>query len=532
MKKRLCSMVVILILIMTIIPANCVFAKKALKLNKSKVTMSVGDSVKLKVKNTKRSIKWKSSNKKVASVNKKGKVVAKKAGKTTITAKVKKKKLKCSVIVKQKANNAQSIPKPTNATIPETTKEVEIPTTSNQEQETTTEEQEEGYSGVSGKVYNKSGELIKNVQLKLYLSSEYEDKGYDGNYEELYINENGKYYINVEYNVPYSIIYGDYDEVHCEVGRITFNKNDNNKNMTLDLIKVKGKITMNGNTFNGYKDIYACDSSYDMHMYFCSLYNDESEYELYLTRKKKEYGLVIRSNGWEGSINYEKLNIPDDTDVINHDIDVNVKTIKANEIYELDLDQPYNTYNVEISESGVYCLQGINKSNVLFECSYQNANSSSSFDDCYIESNDWSDSNLQTYVLVENRKCTLHFRSNSNHDKVKIRLVKSNETVNKLELNQMKKWDFDEDNRIKYFSFKAEETGYYYINGTTSDKDNENYMWIDFTAPDNKEIYHNENGTLVKTWEDGLLINKGETAMVEIYCNGSTMSVSFEINKR
>ena len=46
-------------------------------------------------------VTWKSSNKKVATVNK-GTVKAKKAGKTTITAKVSGKTLKCSVTVKKK----------------------------------------------------------------------------------------------------------------------------------------------------------------------------------------------------------------------------------------------------------------------------------------------------------------------------------------------------------------------------------------------------------------------------------------------
>ena len=45
---------------------------------------------------------WKSSKKKVATVSKKGKVKAKKPGKTTITAKVGKKKYKCKVMLKEK----------------------------------------------------------------------------------------------------------------------------------------------------------------------------------------------------------------------------------------------------------------------------------------------------------------------------------------------------------------------------------------------------------------------------------------------
>jgi len=46
--------------------------------------------------------KWSSSKKSVATVSKKGKVVAKKAGSATITAKIGKKKYKCKVKVSRK----------------------------------------------------------------------------------------------------------------------------------------------------------------------------------------------------------------------------------------------------------------------------------------------------------------------------------------------------------------------------------------------------------------------------------------------
>ena len=55
---------------------------------------------------------WKSSKKKVATVSKKGKVKAKKPGKTTITAKVGKKKYKCKVVVKR--NNSIKVTKPSD----------------------------------------------------------------------------------------------------------------------------------------------------------------------------------------------------------------------------------------------------------------------------------------------------------------------------------------------------------------------------------------------------------------------------------
>lgn len=47
----------------------------------------IGKTVTLKVKNNKKKVKWISSNKKIATVSKRGKVKGKKAGKVTITAK-------------------------------------------------------------------------------------------------------------------------------------------------------------------------------------------------------------------------------------------------------------------------------------------------------------------------------------------------------------------------------------------------------------------------------------------------------------
>lgn len=70
------------------------------KLSKSKLTLSVGKTAKLKVKNYKGTVKWSSNKKKTATVNKKGVVTAKRKGNAIITAKAGKKKLKCKVTVK------------------------------------------------------------------------------------------------------------------------------------------------------------------------------------------------------------------------------------------------------------------------------------------------------------------------------------------------------------------------------------------------------------------------------------------------
>ena len=71
----------------------------SVKLSKTKATLSKGETLTLKVKGTKDKVTWKSSDKKVAAVSKKGVVTAKKEGKATITAKVGKKTLKCKISV-------------------------------------------------------------------------------------------------------------------------------------------------------------------------------------------------------------------------------------------------------------------------------------------------------------------------------------------------------------------------------------------------------------------------------------------------
>ncbi len=78
---------------------------KKIKLNKKKMELTVGESKVLKVKykpvKSKAKIVWSSSKKKVARVNKKGKVTAKSVGSAVITAKVKSSKIKarCKVSV-------------------------------------------------------------------------------------------------------------------------------------------------------------------------------------------------------------------------------------------------------------------------------------------------------------------------------------------------------------------------------------------------------------------------------------------------
>lgn len=80
-----------------------------IKLSKKSITLKVGKTRKLKVKYAKGDSvkKWKSSNKKIATVSKKGKITAKKPGTVKITVKLKSgKKAVCKV--KVKANKKKS----------------------------------------------------------------------------------------------------------------------------------------------------------------------------------------------------------------------------------------------------------------------------------------------------------------------------------------------------------------------------------------------------------------------------------------
>ena len=117
--KKSCKLLTVFLLAVTLGVfgnLNTVKAKSKIKISNSKITLTVRQSKTLKVKGTKKKPKWSSSKKSVATVSKKGKVVAKKAGSATITAKIGKKKYKCKVTVKNK-KKTQNTTKPTT-TVP------------------------------------------------------------------------------------------------------------------------------------------------------------------------------------------------------------------------------------------------------------------------------------------------------------------------------------------------------------------------------------------------------------------------------
>lgn len=108
--KQTFAWVLALMMIFSVFPATQVNAATKPKLSKIKITMTVGQSKKLKVKGISKKrakrIKWKSSKKKVVTVTKTGKLKARKAGKAVITAKIGKKKLKCKVTVKKRSKKS------------------------------------------------------------------------------------------------------------------------------------------------------------------------------------------------------------------------------------------------------------------------------------------------------------------------------------------------------------------------------------------------------------------------------------------
>lgn len=89
--------------------------KNVIKISKTKKKLDVGDSFTIRLKKNKKilSVKWKSTKKSVAKVNKKGVVKALKAGKTTIYAKYKGTKYKCVVTVKTPSKDTSKVKKQT-----------------------------------------------------------------------------------------------------------------------------------------------------------------------------------------------------------------------------------------------------------------------------------------------------------------------------------------------------------------------------------------------------------------------------------
>ena len=108
MKKVLTVLLSLLVVIGAFVIGAEVPAQAAtVKLSKKSVKLEVGKTKKIKVKGTKESVTWSTSDKKVATVRKKGKITAKGAGECTITAKVGSKTLTCKVTVTAKKSSSK-----------------------------------------------------------------------------------------------------------------------------------------------------------------------------------------------------------------------------------------------------------------------------------------------------------------------------------------------------------------------------------------------------------------------------------------
>lgn len=107
MKKAMVTMMMVVFAAMLLMVAP---VQAASKTKTTKVTMKAGQSKTLRVK-TAGKVKWSSSNKAIVSVNKKGKIVARRAGKAKITAKYGKKKAVFVITVKSTPCVASSIRK-------------------------------------------------------------------------------------------------------------------------------------------------------------------------------------------------------------------------------------------------------------------------------------------------------------------------------------------------------------------------------------------------------------------------------------
>lgn len=95
---------------------KCKVTVKNVSLSKTKVTLEKGKSITLKL-NGNKVTKWSSDNKKIATVNSKGKIVAKGVGTTTIKAKAKNgKTYKCKVVVNKKESKKDLYPDTSNYT--------------------------------------------------------------------------------------------------------------------------------------------------------------------------------------------------------------------------------------------------------------------------------------------------------------------------------------------------------------------------------------------------------------------------------
>lgn len=110
--KKTLAVALTFAMMVVMVPQSALAAKKQVKLNKKSVSVAVGKTVKVKLKNNKKKVKWTVvSGKKNVALSKKGKtgvtIKGKRVGKAKVQAKIGKKKYVCTVTVTNK-NKAQT----------------------------------------------------------------------------------------------------------------------------------------------------------------------------------------------------------------------------------------------------------------------------------------------------------------------------------------------------------------------------------------------------------------------------------------
>ena len=97
--QRLMAVISAVVLMTTLLIPALQASAASVKLSKTKIVLAVSQTYALKLKGTNKTVKWSTSNKKVATVTKKGVVKGVKKGTAVVTAKVGKKTYKCKVTV-------------------------------------------------------------------------------------------------------------------------------------------------------------------------------------------------------------------------------------------------------------------------------------------------------------------------------------------------------------------------------------------------------------------------------------------------
>ena len=135
--KKGFALLLVFVMAVSVIPQSAFAAKKKVKLSKKAVTVAVGESVKIQLKNNKKKVKCSiTSGKKNVTLRKKKKtgviIKGKKAGKTKVQAKIGKKKYVCKVTVKKAATHDNDNPNNGKTTAEPTQVPSQAPTVSQQ----------------------------------------------------------------------------------------------------------------------------------------------------------------------------------------------------------------------------------------------------------------------------------------------------------------------------------------------------------------------------------------------------------------